>query len=147
MFLRKWGKIGTTTPVIGGKYLYLYRSYYAFSLSSRMQGHLCGEEGNGKCLEVRGEWKHLKKAIQRGRKWVCQGNIGRLSRKVYRKIVKVESLFKIDVCEFIMIHYGGRWVTSLDRTWPPGSNTEKMAVDFIQSWSSDKHKLLKYKEV
>lgn len=46
MFLRKWGKIGTTTPVIGGKYLYLYRSYYAFSLSSRMQGHLCGEEGN-----------------------------------------------------------------------------------------------------
>lgn len=62
-----------------------------------------------------------------------------------RRIVMVESLFKIDIHEFIVRKLEESWVTSLDRTWPLGTNTEKMAVNFIQSWSSARCKQLKYK--
>lgn len=57
----------------------------------------------------------------------------------------METLFKIDSHEFIVRHYGDSWVTSLDRTWLLGANTEKMAVYFTQSWSLARHKQLKYK--
>lgn len=42
------------------------------------------------------------------------------------RIVSVEGPLKIDIHEFIVKEYGESWVTSPDRPWPLGTNTEKM---------------------